>query len=152
MFLVLHIFISYAAPSPCQLVFVLHFIASIISLIKNLCIKRLGYFKETGWNYLEILLIFIDTFIIILFALRQITANETMKQFHEDEGRRFVNFALNALIADNLLIAMSLAMFFGIIKSLKMMRFNEKVGLLSLVLKTAYQDMYGMIISFIICI
>ena len=107
---------------------------------------------ESGWNILEIALILIDTIVIVLFVLRQVYAAQTLNQFHEDEGRRFVSFAYNALIADNLVIAMALAIFFGMVKTLKLLRFNQKVGLLSLVLKTAAVDMWGMILAFLFAI
>ena len=77
-------------------------------------------------------------------------AKATMAKFHEDEGRKFVNFAYNAVIADNLLLALGMAVFFGLVRLLKLLRFNQKVGLLSLILANAYENMKGVTVAFML--
>ena len=135
----------------CQLIFVIHLIRSIFRLIWE-CKDR-GFINwiwrdKSFWNWFGFAMILCDIAVIAFYVAREIMARETLDRFQLDEGRRFVNFGYNAQVSKSLISALALATLLSIIKILKMLRFNQKVGLLSLILRSAGSTMAGPAVAF----
>ena len=133
----------------CQLIFVIHLVGNFINLMVNFKKEGIVRFIKGGfWNLVDVVVVVLDILAVIFYVLREIKMRSTLDQFHFDEGRRFTNFSYNALISQSLISVLAFCSFFSILYILKILRFNQKVGLLSLILKTAGRSMGGMIITF----
>ena len=133
----------------CQIIYLVGIIRSIYRLVK--VIRLLGfktYFTYGFWHYIDIVTIVIDLCAVAFYISRELTSKDTLEKFHEDEGKRFVNFAYNALVSQSLISCLAFACFFAILQVLRLLRFNQKVGLLALILKTAGHSMSGMTLAF----
>lgn len=145
----------------CQLIFVAHFFGSIYGLHKDIRrqIQKVDgaiyqkiklFFNESVWNCLDFVLVMIDVCIITTFILKTITAEKSLAKFYDDEGRKFVNFAQVMLISEYFILFLSSAIFFGLIRLLKLLRFNQKIGLLSTILKSSAKNMGGVLMAFLL--
>ena len=108
------------------------------------------FFNESVWNCLDFVLVMIDVCIITTFILKTITAEKSLAKFYDDEGRKFVNFAQVMLISEYFILFLSSAIFFGLIRLLKLLRFNQKIGLLSTILKSSAKNMGGVLMAFLL--
>lgn len=133
----------------CQIIYIIHIIRCIYRFVQKLrLIGFKNWYQQGFWNYVDLLIIIVDLCAVAFFVGREVTARSTLEQFHEDEGRRFVNFGYNALMSNYLICCLAFGCFFSVIQVLKLLRFNQKVGLLALILRTAGKSMGGMTLAF----
>lgn len=102
------------------------------------------------WCVIDLLAFITDILAITFYASRELTASEVLNRFHLDEGRRFANFARSSLMSGYLVRCLAFACFWAVLYILKLLRFNQKIGLLSLVFKMAGEQAGGMGAAFLI--
>jgi hypothetical protein len=79
-------------------------------------------------------MIILDTFIIIFYTARLVIGDKTIDQFEEDP-RSFINFDPIVVTDSTLGAIISFAVFFSILKFGKLLRFNQRIDMLIMVIK-----------------
>ena len=91
------------------------------------------YKKWKFWVVYDMFRTLIDFLVITIYLLKNQFAKESLTLFQNDK-RRFVSFAYNAMISELFSLMMGWAMFFGIVRLIKLMRFNQKVGVFGVIM------------------
>ena len=91
------------------------------------------YKKWKFWVVYDIVRTLIDFLVITVYLVKNEFAKTSLTLFQNDK-RRFVSFAYNAMIADLFSLVMGTALFFGIVRLIKLMRFNQKVGVFGVIM------------------
>jgi len=128
--------------------FIAHMIFKIISTIKDGFLKLgfWGVYKD-NWKLYEVVMIALDVLILIFYSLRMMVSDKLIELFKEDK-RSFVNFD-PVVIADSTLgWIISFAVFFSILKFGKLLRFNQRIEMLSTVIKKIGEEWMGFFVMF----
>lgn len=118
-----------------QVIFMLHLVYKIYSTIRHGFVKLgISGVLANGWQCYEVMMIILDTFILIFYTVRLVISDKTIAAFEEDK-RSYVNFDPVVVTDQTLGAIISFAVFFSILKFAKMLRFNQRIDMLMLVIK-----------------
>lgn len=132
-----------------QIAFVLYLIYFIIMEIIKIKNDRCAYFKKF-WNWNDILIIVGSIIAIAMYTMRTIFTNLAIKAAFESQLGEFVNF--NTIAQWDMVYSSitSCIVFCATLKFLKLLRFNNKISMLSLTLRLASRDLLGFSATFAI--
>jgi hypothetical protein len=125
-----------------QIAFVIYLVYFIVSEILKLKNERCAYFKKS-WNWNDLVIICASIVAIVMYAMRTVFANLAINAAFESELGEFVNFNTIAqwdMIYSNVCSAI---VFCATLKFLKLLRFNNKISMLSMTLRIASRDLLG---------
>ena len=92
-------------------------------------------------------MVVIDGFIIALYTVRLVVSDDTINQFSEDK-RSFVNFDPVVIADATLGYTVSFAVFFSILKFGKLLRFNQRIDMLLVVIKQIGVEWPGFFVAY----
>ena len=100
-----------------------------------------------GWLLFDVILVVIDAFIIAMYTVRLMVSDTTMEQFAADK-RSFVNFDPVVIADATLGYTISFAVFFSILKFGKLLRFNQRIDMLLVVIKQIGAEWPGFFVAY----
>ncbi|XP_077976290.1 polycystin family receptor for egg jelly-like isoform X1 [Styela clava] len=124
-----------------QAIFVLHLLYSTYKSIKLLVQLKKKFFFDP-WNIFESIIVFFDWTIVGLSILRHVMTDKTIAAFHENK-RKYVNFQQVTTVDSLVGYVLSISAFMGILRFMKLLRFNKRIGMLSSVLKYSARQWPG---------
>lgn len=130
----------------CELVFVAFLLYFIYKELKQYKKEKKEYFKDF-WNLVEFLVIAMSAASMGLYFSRLAVTNYSIKNMLESEGE-YVSFQYVAMIDEWVTGCVGLAVFFSILKFLRMLRFNRRMSMLASTLKAATKPLIGFLIYF----
>lgn len=132
-----------------QIAFVLFLIYYIVAEILQVKEQRGAYFRKF-WNWNDILIISLSIVAIAMYAMRTVFTNLAIKAAFESQLGEFVNF--NTIAQWDMIYSCvtSCVVFCATLKFLKLLRFNNKISMLSMTLRLASRDLLGFSVTFAI--
>ncbi|XP_078495959.1 uncharacterized protein LOC100175984 [Ciona intestinalis] len=124
-----------------QVIFFLHLLTTTINFVIRIFRQRRLLFNDP-WNYFDFSIIVMEWTVTGLYIFQLVVSASTLRIFHENK-RKFVNFQQVSTIDMMVATTLALSAFFGIIRFLKLLRFNRKIGMLTLVLKNSARQWPG---------
>lgn len=132
-----------------QIVFVLYLVYYIVMEIRKIKDERCAYFRKF-WNWNDIVIIVASILAIVMYGARTVFTNLAIKAVFESQLGEFVNF--NTIAQWDMVYSSvtSAVVFCATLKFLKLLRFNNKISMLSLTLRLASRDLLGFSVTFAI--
>jgi len=132
-----------------ELLFVLFTIYSFIhELLLIIKLKR-GYFDKF-WNIISFITTIFSITSIIMYGTKKTLTRLAIRSLRKSEMGEFVNFNAIASFDEVYSYIVGLITFFTMLKFLKLLRFNKRIGMLSKSLRYARQDLSSFAFVFII--
>ena len=133
-----------------QVIFMCHLLYKIYATIRHGFVKLgLKEMMTNGWQLYEVIMVVIDAFIIALYTIRLVISDETIEMFAEDK-RSFVNFDPVVMADSTLGYVISFAVFFSILKFGKLLRFNQRIDMLLVVIRQIGREWPGFFVAYTI--
>jgi hypothetical protein len=125
-----------------EIIFVVYLIYLIVDEVMKIREQKKTYFKQF-WNYNDLLIIVCSILAIIFFALKTVATTVAINTVFASELGEFVDFQTIAYWADAYTAIFATIVFCASLKFIKLLRFNKRIGLLSLTLKHATRDLFS---------
>lgn len=134
----------------CEVIFVCFTIAFIYIEVKRLKILGKSEYFRGFWSNIEMIQIVLSLAILVLFLKRIFSVNSVMEKFLKTDGKSFVNFY--STIMWDFLFSYATAALIGLVtlKSLKLLRFNQRIQIISETLRHVQSPLCGYLIIFAI--
>lgn len=118
-----------------QVIFMIHLIYKIYSTIRHGFVKLgiTGVLAD-NWQCYELMMIILDTCILVFYTARLLISDKTIEAFEEDK-RSYINFDPVVITDATLGGIISFAVFFSILKFGKLLRFNQRIDMLMVVIR-----------------
>ncbi|XP_031568814.1 polycystin-1-like [Actinia tenebrosa] len=118
------------------------------SEIKELYRRRKKYFEDP-WNYLEFLVIGMSFSAVGLYFARFAFGKFAVKSMKENPND-FISFTYLLLLEEYQVATLGFAVFFAILKSLRLLRFNRRMSLLTETVKACGKPLFSFFIMFMV--
>lgn len=128
------------------ILFIIYFIVHEIIKLKN---EKWSYFKKF-WNFNDLIIISFSIVATVMYVMRTVFTTLAIKSVFESELGEFVNFntiGVWDMVFSNI---SSVVVFCSTLKFLKLLRFNNKIGMLSATLRKASKDLFGFSLTFVV--
>ena len=130
----------------CEFIFVAFLLYFIYKELKQYMREKKEYFKDF-WNLVEFLVIALSASAMGLFFARLAVTGYSIKNMHQAKGE-YVSFQYVAMMDEWVTGCVGLAVFFSILKLLRLLRFNRRMSMLSATIKAAAKPLVGFFIYF----
>lgn len=131
-----------------ELVYIIFLFMFTYSEFKELFRRKKKYFEDP-WNYLEMLVIVLSFTTIGLFFARLLFGNFAVQRMKE-QPRSFISFTYVLLLDECHIATLGYAVFFAILKSLRLLRFNRRLSLLTRTVKECAAPLLSFFFMFMI--
>ena len=108
--------------------------------IRSLFTRRMAYLRDF-WSYMEIGIIACSWAGLGVYIWRAREANRVGELFQQTNGYEYINLQLAVYANDTLTFLLGFCCFFGTIKFLRLLRFNQRMSMLSSTLAYASKDL-----------
>ncbi|CAF1143554.1 unnamed protein product [Rotaria sordida] len=132
-----------------ELLFVIFTIYSFIHEILLLIKQRKEYFNKF-WNIISFITAIFSITAIIMYGTKKTLTRLAIRSLRKTEMGEFVNFNAIGSFDEVYSYIVALVTFFTMLKFLKLLRFNKRIGMLSQSLRYARQDLNSFGVVFII--
>ncbi|XP_071956900.1 polycystin-1-like protein 2 [Antedon mediterranea] len=112
----------------CKFIYLLFVGVFCFKEIKNIINQKKKYFRKIS-NMLEFIIVLLALFAAILFFMRMKIVNSIVKEIEDKDGSGHVNLALAVYFNDIFSCLLGFILFFGTVKFLKILRFNEFIAI-----------------------
>lgn len=131
-----------------ELVYIIFLFMFTYSEFKELFRRKKKYFQDP-WNYLEILIIVMSFTTIGLFFARLAFGKYAVSRMKKNP-RDFISFTYVLVMDEYQIATLGFAVFFNILKSLRFLRFNRRMSLLTRTIKECAVPLMSFFLMFII--
>lgn len=125
--------------------FLLYFLYKQVKKYRN---EGREYFKDP-WNYPELLVLGFSLSAVGLYFARLAITKYSLKNMHDAPGE-FVSFQYVAFIDEWVSATTAMAVFFSVLKFLRLLKFNRRVSTLMITIKVAYKPLLSFMLMFFI--
>ncbi|XP_070567321.1 polycystin-1-like protein 2 [Ptychodera flava] len=108
-------------------------ICQIVSLIRRIAIQRWVFFK-IPWNYFDVSLAITTLSSVVLMVICEVILTDKLGEIRKGTGQ---NLQATAVLYDSLNHIIAIVVFLSVVRFLKLLRFNQRMVLLSKTLKEA---------------
>ena len=134
----------------CEVTFCIFLIYFTYHEIGQLCKIGRHYF-DSYWSYAELTILGVGYSAIVVYVLRYFETKEALTTFRETNGNGYVRMTYAASMDEIFGYQIGFLVFVGIIKFIKLFRFNKRMGVLSATLSRCWDDLQGFLMAFLIC-
>ncbi|XP_064093787.1 uncharacterized protein LOC135206294 [Macrobrachium nipponense] len=134
----------------CEVVFILFIIFYTVREIRAMYTLGRAYFKNY-WSFAEIAIIVASYAMMVIYGLRYKATRDVLEVFKNTFGNGYVNLTYAAILNEFYLYLVSFIGFVGSLKFIKLLRFNKKIGVLSVTLRQCWDDLAGFLVAFFLC-
>ena len=110
---------------------------------------KFNYFKS-AWNWMEIWVVVLSYCSIILYLMKVVYITWILNQIEKSKGKRYIRMMSLAVLDEVLTITIGFLLFIATLKTLKLLKFNRRIGFLSSTLRMATPDILAFSLTFII--
>lgn len=132
----------------CELTYMLFLLYFLYKQVKKYLKERREFFKDP-WNYPELLVLGFSLSAVGLYFARLAITNYSISNMHESPGK-YVSFQYVAFIDEWVSATTGMAVFFSVLKFLRLLKFNRRVSLLMLTIKVASKPLMSFLLMFFI--
>ncbi|XP_033105246.1 polycystic kidney disease protein 1-like 2 [Anneissia japonica] len=129
----------------CNAVYFIFTLSFIFNEFRKIFKEKKKYFLQVS-NVLEFLIMFFTVFSVILFIMRIQIVNSIHKEIEEKEGSGHVNLALAVYFNDIFTCLLGFILFFGTLKFLKLLRFNQYIAIFFRIFQSSAKDLISFFI------
>ena len=133
----------------CELTYVGFIIYFTVREIKNFRDSGRDYFKSY-WNWAEMLVVIFSYIGMVLYVYRVIITNRILKIFDRTKGNGYIKLQFVASIDELFGYIIAFTIFIGILKFIRLLRFNKRMGVLYSTLNQCSKDLKSFCIVFCI--
>ncbi len=133
----------------CELTYVAFIVFFTIREFKNWRNQGKAYFKSY-WNWAEVIIISLSYAAMVLYIYRIVLTNQILKVFNSTHGNGYVKLQYVTTIDELFGYIIAFTMFVGIIKFIRILRFNKRMGILYSTLAQCSKDLKSFCIVFCI--
>ncbi|XP_047139597.1 polycystin-1-like protein 2 isoform X2 [Hydra vulgaris] len=134
-----------------QIIFLLMMFVLTIREIKILYKKSWSYFHEF-WNVIEAVLVVLSILAVIFFFYKVQLVKNLLHRLPKKQPQKFINFQFASYWDLTYTYIVSLLVFFVTLKFIKLLRFNQRVSLLSSTLNVAFYPLSMLGITFAVAL
>ncbi|XP_071550461.1 LOW QUALITY PROTEIN: polycystin-1-like protein 2 [Panulirus ornatus] len=134
----------------CEVAFIAFVLFYMVREVKALCRAPASYCRDY-WSYAEVAIILACCAAIVIYLLRYMATSAVLSEFDKTFGNGYINLQYAALLNEIYLYLVSFILFVGILKFIKLLRFNKRIGILSMTLRQCWEDLKGFLIAFTLC-
>ncbi|UJR27333.1 hypothetical protein I4U23_008626 [Adineta vaga] len=131
----------------CSIVYMIFIIYYMQREIRAMFTRRMAYFRDF-WSYIEIGIIACSWAGLGVYVWRIREANRVGELFRTTKGYAYVNLQLATYVNDSLTFLLGFCCFFGTVKFLRLLRFNQRISMLSSTLSYAFKDLLSFTVMF----
>ncbi|CAF0824425.1 unnamed protein product [Adineta ricciae] len=131
----------------CAAIYFVFIICFMIMEVRSIIRLKKLYFRQ-AWSYIELGIIFCSWAAVGIHIWRTKEASRIGSLFRETSGGTYLNFQLLAYINDIFSFLLGFCCFFGMLRLLRLCRYNERLNLLSNTLKRASQELISFSMMF----
>lgn len=131
----------------CELTYVAFIIYFTIREVKNAKVSGKQYFKSY-WNWAEMLVIFFSYIGMWLYVTRMLLTNRILKIFDRTKGNGYIKLQYVSSIDEFFGYIIAFTIFIGILKFIRLLRFNKRMGILYSTLAQCSKDLKSFCIVF----
>ena len=102
------------------------------------------------WNIAEVIILSISYCEIFLYIYTSLLAQDAARQFNLTKGNEYLRMDYPILVDDFYLNFLAIIMFFSIIKLIKLLQFNKRMGVLALTIKLCWDELAYFFVAFIV--
>ncbi|CAF4570593.1 unnamed protein product [Rotaria sp. Silwood1] len=124
----------------CGILYMIFIIYYMQREIRSLFNHRMKYFRDF-WSYPEIGIIACSWAGLFIYLWRIREGNRISDLFKETNGYAYINLQLASYVNDLLTFLLGFCCFFGTVKFLRLLRFNQRISMLSSTLMYAAKDL-----------
>ncbi|CAF1616393.1 unnamed protein product [Adineta ricciae] len=124
----------------CSIIYMFFIVYYMQREIRSLFTRRMAYFRDF-WSYMEIGIIACSWAGLGVYIWRAREASRVGELFQQTNGYAYVNLQLAVYANDTLTFLLGFCCFFGTIKFLRLLRFNQRMSMLSSTLAYAFKDL-----------
>ncbi|RWS14806.1 polycystic kidney disease protein 1-like protein 2-like protein [Dinothrombium tinctorium] len=133
----------------CELAFVAFIIYFTIREIRNMRRERRAYF-QSYWNWAEVFVIGFAYAAIFFYFYRLILTHRILKIFDATHGNAYIKLQFVAQIDEIFGYIIAFTIFIGILKFIRLLRFNKRMGILYSTLHQCSKDLKSFCIVFLV--
>ncbi|XP_023225224.1 uncharacterized protein LOC111626157 [Centruroides sculpturatus] len=131
----------------CELTYVIYTIYFTVREAKKIRKDRKEYF-QSYWNLMEVAVVSLSYASIIIYIYRMIVTKRILKVFEKTEGNGYVKLQFVASVDEVFGYLMAFLIFISILKFIKLLRFNKRMGVLYSTLQQCSKDLKSFFIVF----
>ncbi|KAK3717327.1 hypothetical protein QZH41_011561, partial [Actinostola sp. cb2023] len=131
-----------------EIVYIIFLFMFTYSEFKELYKRKKKYFEDP-WNYLEILVIVLSFSAIGLYFARLVFGKFAVRRMNENPGD-FISFTYVLLLDECQVATLGFAVFFAILKSVRLLRFNRRMSLLTMTVKACVAPLLSFFFMFVV--
>lgn len=131
----------------CEVTYVAFILYFTVREFKNAKQSGREYFKSY-WNWAEMLVIFFSYIGMWLYVTRMILTNRILKVFDRTKGNGYIKLQYVASIDEFFGYIIAFTIFIGILKFIRLLRFNKRMGILYSTLAQCSKDLKSFCIVF----
>lgn len=132
----------------CEISYMLFLLYFLYKQVKKYRNERKEYFKD-AWNYPELLVLGFSLSAVGLYFARLAITKYSITNMKETPGK-YVSFQYVAFIDEWVSATTAMAVFFSVLKFLRLLKFNRRVSLLMLTIKLAAKPLMSFMLMFFI--
>ncbi|CAF3950096.1 unnamed protein product, partial [Rotaria magnacalcarata] len=126
----------------CGAIYMIFIIYYMQREIRSIIIRRAHYFRDF-WSYPEIGIIVCSWAGLAIYIWRTREGDRISTLFKETNGYAYVNLQLASYVNDILTFLLGFCCFFGTLKFLRLLRFSQRMSMLSSTLMYAAKDLFA---------
>ncbi|CAF3507643.1 unnamed protein product [Rotaria sordida] len=131
----------------CAIVYMIFIIYYMQREIRSIFKRRKQYFRDI-WSYTEIGLIACSWTGLVIYIWRIREGNRISTLFKQTNGYAYINLQLASYVNDILTFLLGFCCFFGTVKFLRLLRFNQRMSMLASTLVYAAKDLISFSVMF----
>lgn len=133
----------------CELTYVAFIVYFTVREYKRWRTEGREYFKSY-WNWAEMIVIFFSYAGMVLYVYRMILTNRILKIFDRTKGNGYVKLQYVTSIDESFGLIIAFTIFIGILKFIRLLRFNKRMGMLYSTLDQCSKDLKSFCVIFTI--